>query len=204
VWSFLSQLKYRRGRVSSAVAGAGHGVDGEVVLEPVAFDVGRKGGKATDDLDGSGPPVDWMKRMCKGELLLGRSLETAMTLGPPAQWAFVGLFLAWRYVGYGRVRVISSRRSLDDQHRLYGHGRTRKECAKRGVPVEYSRPELGQVTWCKPEDSMHLQGRAMDLMLDEYDAKHQRLMYAIARCMGFKLGVDWKKVDSRHFEWRGK
>ncbi len=174
------------------------------VFSKTAAMLKAKKGKAPIDVDGSGPPVDWMKKLCKEELLVGRNLETAMRLKSPATWPFVGLFLAWRYVGYGRLRVLSSRRTLDDQHRLWGQGRTREQCARAGVPLGYAKPELGQVTWCKPEDSMHLQGRAMDVMLDEYDVEHQKRIYEIARAMGFKLGVDWKKVDSRHFEWRGK
>lgn len=159
--------------------------------------------KAATDVAGGGPPVDLMKAIVKGETLLGQNLKTALLLDVPASTAFVALLLIWRYFGYGRIRVLSSRRTLKDQQRLYGQGRTRAECMSAKVPMEYAHPKLGQVTWCRPEDSMHLRGRAMDLMLDEYAVDHQGRLYAIARELGFRLGVDWEKKDCRHFEWRG-
>lgn len=59
--------------------------------------------------------------------------------------------------------VTQGRRTLDEQRRLYGKGRTAAQCKRMGVPSSYARPNENRVTWIRPENGNHLSGRAIDV-----------------------------------------
>lgn len=57
--------------------------------------------------------------------------------------------------------VVQGNRTLDEQKRLYGKGRTAAQCAAKGVPASYARPNEAKVTWTL--NSNHIGGRAIDV-----------------------------------------
>jgi len=144
-----------------------------------------------------------MNVLCQSEKQLGQNLTLAMRLEEHARYAFVGLLLVWRYMGYGRVHCARTWVDLDVEMRAFGKGRNVVECREGGVPVEYARPAEPQVTWCRPDESMHVKGRAMDLLLGDYAEEIQEQLEGVARRMGFTLGVDREVKCAGHFEWRG-
>lgn len=104
------------------------------------------------------------------------------------------------HMGYGRVRVSSCRRSIDVQRRLYGLGRTAARCIWMGVPGEYGRPDEEQVTWCRPEDSRHVRGEAMDVSFEAYEAFPWHVVARVAALCGVDNGGAWPQRDGGHFE----
>lgn len=123
------------------------------------------------------------------------------------RWAaavrFQGLLLCWSIAGYNRVRVLEATRSLERQQQLYGQGRSVQECKLAGVPAVYADPDAAHVTWCKPEESGHVQGRACDIDLDAYKGRGLGRAIAIAKALGFEWGGEWTVQDTRHFEIGG-
>lgn len=57
--------------------------------------------------------------------------------------------------------VTDGNRTLDEQKRLYGKGRTAAQCTAKGVPASYARPGEKKVTWTL--NSNHIGGRAIDI-----------------------------------------
>lgn len=57
--------------------------------------------------------------------------------------------------------VVQGARTLDEQMRLYGLGRTVQECVANDVPREYSKPVAKKVTWTL--HSNHIGGNAIDV-----------------------------------------
>lgn len=57
--------------------------------------------------------------------------------------------------------VVQGTRTLDEQKRLYGKGRTAAQCTAKGVPASYARPGEAKVTWTL--NSNHIGGRAIDV-----------------------------------------
>lgn len=57
--------------------------------------------------------------------------------------------------------VVQGNRTLDEQKRLYGKGRTAAQCTAKGVPASYARPNEAKVTWTL--NSNHIGGRAIDV-----------------------------------------
>jgi len=123
-----------------------------------------------------------------------RSLE-GKTRGR-AVWMLLDLALA----GYGRVKVRAGRRSLEEEERLYGQGRDGAACRMAAVPERFACPELGQVVWCRPEDSKHVRGEALDLDLSAYKAVSYSVIGAIGELCGFTWGGRWRVKDYGHFE----
>lgn len=112
--------------------------------------------------------------------------------------------------------ITQGRRTLDEQRRLYGKGRTAAQCVRVGVPAEYARPSEAKVTWVKPENGNHLSGRALDVAPYirgklEYDdngklglwPKIAKAFKDAARELGVSIewGGDWEGTKDRpHFE----
>jgi len=117
-----------------------------------------------------------------------------------ARFRFQMLVLGLATMGFGRVRVSYGRRSLDEQERLYGRGRTTAECRSAGVPVEYSCPGLSKVTWTLPHASKHVQGLAIDVWFGGYKHIQWVRVGELARLLGLTWGGDWSKRDYGHFE----
>lgn len=105
-------------------------------------------------------------------------------------------------------------RTLDEQKRLYGKGRTPAQCRAAGVPESYARPGEKQVTWTLK--SNHLSGNAIDVApfvagkLEYDDSGKLGLWPKIAKAfkdaakelgVSIEWGGDWTKTKDRpHFE----
>lgn len=112
--------------------------------------------------------------------------------------------------------ITQGRRTLDEQRRLYGKGRTAAQCVRVGVPAEYARPSEAKVTWVKPENGNHLSGRALDVApyirgkLEYDDNGKLGLWLKIAKAfkdaareldVSIEWGGDWEGTKDRpHFE----
>lgn len=112
--------------------------------------------------------------------------------------------------------ITQGRRTLDEQRRLYGKGRTAAQCVRVGVPAEYARPNEAKVTWVKPENGNHLSGRALDVApyirgkLEYDDNGKLGLWPKIAKAfkdaareldVSIEWGGDWEGTKDRpHFE----
>lgn len=115
--------------------------------------------------------------------------------------------------------VVQGGRTLDEQKRLYGKGRTADQCLRAGVPAAYARPAESKVTWTLK--SNHLvdftgQGNAVDLApyvrgkLEWDNDGRLGLWPPIAEAMkhaaalegvSIRWGGDWQTtVDRPHFE----
>lgn len=116
--------------------------------------------------------------------------------------------------------VVQGARTLDEQKRLYGKGRTGAQCEAAGVPATYARPGERKVTWTLR--SNHLinprtgYGHAVDVcpLLDgklEWDDDGKLFLWPkvaeafkkAAEELGVSIewGGDWKKnIDRPHFE----
>jgi hypothetical protein len=125
-------------------------------------------------------------------------------LVPVARDRFRGLILTWWYMGYGLVKVVEGRRSLEREEYIYGGGRTEGELRKAGVPVHNARPEEAKRSWCVPQASKHVQGLACDISLLDYGKEGQRLMVAVSDHFGVEWGGTWKVRDYGHFQVGGK
>lgn len=112
--------------------------------------------------------------------------------------------------------VVQGRRTLDEQMRLYGKGRTAAQCRAMGVPEAYAQPRLAKVTWIDPRKGNHLSGRAIDVCPfiggrfnwddDGHLGAWPKIASAFkqaARELGVRIswGGDWvKSKDRPHFE----
>lgn len=110
--------------------------------------------------------------------------------------------------------VTQGRRTLDEQKRLYGKGRTAAQCRAAGVPESYAKPSERVVTWTL--NSNHLSGNAVDVApfvngaLQYDDSGKLGLWPKIAAAfkqaareldVPIVWGGDWKKtIDRPHFE----
>jgi len=111
------------------------------------------------------------------------------------------VMLAIAYAGYGRAVVMSGRRSLAQQQRLYARGRSEAECKAAGVPTKWAMPDRKKVTWLHPEDSKHLKGEAFDFGLGMYREPDWQRIGKLIRPLCKQWGGDWKEKDYGHCEW---
>lgn len=110
------------------------------------------------------------------------------------------LLLGLAMAGFGKVRVTESRRSLERQQELYGYGRNKQECREAGVPEHYAQPAKGRVTWIRPEQSKHVQGRAIDLDVSAYGVSQLQAVLPVCKILGITWGGTWHVRDYGHFE----
>lgn len=110
--------------------------------------------------------------------------------------------------------VVQANRTLDEQKKLYGKGRTPAQCVAKGVPPAYAKPDEAKVTWTL--NSNHIGGRAVDvapyvnggIFWDDNGARglwpEIAQAFKLAACeLGVDIvwGGDWKAtVDRPHFE----
>lgn len=121
------------------------------------------------------------------------------TLTPEANVKAVALLAVLGMYGLGQVKVTYGKRSLEEQQRLYGKGRTEAECRTKGVPVLFSDPRARLVTWCDPEDSDHVKGEAMDLDLSAYAGQGYELISLACERLDIEWGGHWRVKDYGHF-----
>lgn len=86
-----------------------------------------------------------------------RSQATLLTVKPALQKLALTA-IALSDIDFG---VVQGARTIDQQKRLYGHGRTAVQCQSHGVPPAYARPDLPVVTWTL--NSNHIGGNAIDV-----------------------------------------
>lgn len=122
------------------------------------------------------------------------------TLESDVRTKFRALVLVVAMIGMGRVRVICGRRSPEEQMRLWGYGRTKKDCRKARIPESYARPDRDKVSWIDPLMGKHVAGMAMDLELSAYGEANYALLGHAARSVGVTWGGDWMVRDCGHFE----
>lgn len=122
--------------------------------------------------------------------------------------------------------IVQGSRTLDEQKRLYGKGRTAAQCKAAGVPVHYAHPSEAKVTWTLR--SNHLvkadgYGHALDFApyingkvhMPARPTKADEQLYrdianafkraAMECCVVIEWGGDWKStVDLPHIELGGR
>lgn len=116
------------------------------------------------------------------------------------RWRFRGVVLNLALMGFGRCRVICGRRTFEEQLRLYGMGRSKEELRIGGYDSSYADGEKGVVSWIRPECSMHVRGRAIDVDFSEYGVEDLAPVGGMARAMGVTWGGEWSVRDYAHFE----
>lgn len=106
--------------------------------------------------------------------------------------------------------VVQGKRTVTEQQKLYGKGRTAAQLRAKGVPETYARPRAAKVTWTL--NSNHLSGRAVDLAAwrhgrIDWDTIHLYRKIAVAvkqaameLCVPIEWGGDWDTKDWGHFE----
>jgi len=122
-----------------------------------------------------------------------------LTLKPEAQWKAACVLMLLARAGYGQARVIAGVRSLEEQKRLYGHGRTGTELRAAGIAATYAAPEMPKVTWCRPEDSDHVRGMAIDIDLSRYFELKVEVAACICEVLHCEWGGFWQVVDRSHW-----
>jgi hypothetical protein len=113
---------------------------------------------------------------------------------------FTGLVMLWAYMGFAKCHVLCGKRSLEEEQRLFGHGRSEELLRGLHVPISYARPGEKRIVWCEPGSSKHVQGRAADIDWGAYSGEQFGRALAVARELGFVCGADWKEKDLYHFE----
>jgi len=119
-----------------------------------------------------------------------------------AELAFGAVLFCLARKGFGKVRVVAARRSWEMEARLFGRGRSRAECRAACVPEEYAAPAERKVTWCRPDRSLHVAGRAMDLDLSMYDVQVRGHLRHVLQALGMGVPAAWSKGDYGHVEYR--
>jgi hypothetical protein len=103
-------------------------------------------------------------------------------------------------MGFGLVRVLECKRTLAREQMLFGQGRSEIECRDAGVPEEYSDIDQHRVVWCRPEDSSHVAGRALDVDVSHYIRDQVDVWGDLAKSLNIEWGGNWTVQDWGHFE----
>lgn len=117
-----------------------------------------------------------------------------------ARWRLGVMVLCLVLAGYGRVRIISGRRSYVEQEKIYGKGRSEEMCAKAGVDRTFADPDSAIVTWVLPHSSRHVTGEAIDVDWSSYEVVDREVVRKIAESLGVTWGGNWKVRDDGHFQ----
>lgn len=124
-------------------------------------------------------------------------------LRPAVQPRMRAMLWLLAYQGYGRVGVLCTVRTVLEQKHIYGKGRTEGQLEAAGISGEYAEPGASIVTWTTPEQSKHVHGMAMDLVVTHYDRKEVDGWADLAKCLGLIWGGTWEVNDWGHFETMG-
>ena len=58
------------------------------------------------------------------------------------------------------------------------------------------------MTWCKPEDSKHVTGNAIDISFSMYDKVPVAVCEVLSKLLNITWGGSWEVRDYGHFESR--
>jgi hypothetical protein len=141
--------------------------------------------------------------MVKATLNVMDKGEKLTELRAGTQNRFRLLVIGIAMIGYGRARVVCAARSLDSEMVIFGQGRTGEECVKNGVPKIYARPGQTRRMWCKPSESKHILGLAIDVSFDTYKKVDWAAVGRLADDLGLVWGGSWNAKDMGHFEIQG-
>lgn len=146
-----------------------------------------------------------------GNFVFGKNSVTRLSTVNPALQAVARRALELSQVDFA---VVQGNRTVDDQKRLYGKGRTAAQCVAKGVPAIYARPGEAKVTWTL--NSNHIGGNAIDVCplvegeLCWDDNGKRNLWPKVAAAfkqaakelgIGITWGGDWvQNKDRPHFE----
>lgn len=155
--------------------------------------MGGSGGHAGEECS---PATDCMRQGLR-KLDNRNLIESCL---PEVQTTFRALVLTIAMLGMGRVRVTCGSRTLDEQARLYGQGRTAAECEAAGVDPSYAKPEKPIVTWIAPAESKHVQQTAIDVDVSKYAEENYNILGHAAVSLGVTWGGFWSVKDYGHFE----
>lgn len=112
--------------------------------------------------------------------------------------------------------VTSGHRSLEDQAKLFGQGRTVAQVLSKGLPADTAAPHLPKVTNALPSQSAHNYGLAIDVVLDGddnkpglqalWDTKHRGWLWLKSETLKHpRLEGGWKFSDWPHiqkYQWK--
>jgi hypothetical protein len=104
--------------------------------------------------------------------------------------------------GYSGVVVTGGLRTLREERRLFGLGRSVGECQRARVPGGFADPGSRKVTWIVPEKSKHVLGKAIDVSWIECEEPTGKVVSQLCTELGMRWGGDWKVRDECHFEVR--
>ena len=138
-----------------------------------------------------------------GELLRAMDPKNLVQgLEEEVRWKFRACLFVVAAAGFGRARVIETKRSLARQMMLYGKGRTSSELRADGVDPKYAAPGCRRVSWILPRLGMHVRGLAWDVDFSMYDARSLARLEGVVESIGVTWGGAWKVRDYGHFEAR--
>ncbi len=139
------------------------------------------------------PAAAEVMRVMDPEDLIDTSMEWV-------RFRFRGLVFSLALAGYGHARVITARRTFEEQVQLYGHGRSADELAVIGVSRQYAMPGSQRVSWIDPRYSRHVKGLAIDLDLSDYGTETLGPVDEVTHQLGITWGGVWSVRDYSHFE----
>ena len=121
-------------------------------------------------------------------------------MDPEAAEKMLHLLFEATLAGFGLLKVLVGRRTIMEQERLYGLGRTGGVLYAQGIDPLMADSGHAQVTWVLPSKSKHIVGRAWDLDITSYGGVHLNRLGRIANHLGITWGGHWRKKDYAHFE----
>lgn len=120
-------------------------------------------------------------------------------LRPECQMKARLLLAGLAMVGFGKARVVSTRRTTQEQEKIYGFGRSEEELRERGVPAIYARPNERLRTKVLPGHSDHERCEAIDFDLSAYASWSFEKIKGVARELNIEWGGNWRMRDYGHF-----
>ena len=120
-------------------------------------------------------------------------------LRPECQWKARLLVAGLAVLGFGKARVASTRRSTQEQEKIYGYGRSEEELREHGVPVVYAKPNERILTKVLPGDSDHERSEAIDIDFSMYNPMSYEKIRPLARTLDIEWGGNWRMRDYGHF-----
>jgi hypothetical protein len=135
-----------------------------------------------------------------------RRIQTLMDFGgkisklqPQYQEKAKLLLAAIAMLGFGKAKVVSTRRTSQEQEKIYGYGRSEEELREHGVPAMYAKPNERIRTRVLPGESDHEKGEALDIDLSAYASFAYDKLKTAAKLLDVEWGGNWRMRDYGHF-----